>query len=192
MKFTFTKPEQVDLIKAWALLSLAFAIHMSWPAFNLTFLLNIAFAALTLGLGFLLHELAHKWVAMQYDCYAQFRAYMKSLFISLLLSPFILFAAPGAVHISGHASREQRGWIALAGPAMNIALALLFMAAFEMYPLRLFSFGAVINAWLALFNMLPFPPFDGAKVLAWNKVAFGVTLAIAIILSMLMIPLGIW
>jgi Zn-dependent protease len=40
--------------------------------------------------------------------------------------------------------------------------------------------GFRINAILAIFNMLPFGPLDGAKVLAWNGLFFGVVIAIAV------------
>ena len=30
------------------------------------------------------------------------------------------------------------------------------------------GYGAIINLWLGLFNMLPIGPLDGKKVFAWN------------------------
>jgi Zn-dependent protease len=46
----------------------------------------------------------------------------------------------------------------------------------------LFYVGYTINAWLGLFNMLPFGPIDGAKVLNWSPLVFGITVAVAIVL----------
>jgi Zn-dependent protease len=43
--------------------------------------------------------------------------------------------------------------------------------------------GFAFNAWLGLFNMIPAGPFDGAKVLAWNPVVFGVTVGIGVLLA---------
>ncbi|MBT3406387.1 hypothetical protein HN419_04415 [Candidatus Woesearchaeota archaeon] len=43
-------------------------------------------------------------------------------------------------------------------------------------------YGATINTWLALFNMIPFGMFDGKKILRWNKIIYGVMVAIGIIL----------
>jgi Zn-dependent protease len=39
--------------------------------------------------------------------------------------------------------------------------------------------GARINIWLALFNLIPFGPLDGAKILKWNKGIWLITIAIA-------------
>ena len=45
------------------------------------------------------------------------------------------------------------------------------------------GFGAIINSSLALFNLLPFGIFDGAKVIAWDKAAYGLAIAVAVILT---------
>ena len=48
-------------------------------------------------------------------------------------------------------------------------LAGIFFAAYLLSPLSIFSFAMMVNIWLAVFNMLPIPPLDGSKVLAWDK-----------------------
>ncbi|HLD38680.1 MAG TPA: site-2 protease family protein, partial [archaeon] len=53
--------------------------------------------------------------------------------------------------------------------AVNIGLAGIFFAAYLLSPLSIFSFAMMVNIWLAVFNMLPIPPLDGSKVLAWDK-----------------------
>jgi Zn-dependent protease len=45
---------------------------------------------------------------------------------------------------------------------------------------EVFHFGLLINALLGAFNMIPLMPFDGAKIIAWNKMVYGVTLVIAV------------
>lgn len=43
------------------------------------------------------------------------------------------------------------------------------------------AIGFSLNA--GLFNMIPAGPFDGAKVLAWNPLVFGITVAVGILLT---------
>ena len=94
-----------------------------------------------------------------------------------------IFAAPGATYIySEHISRKQNGIISLVGPAINIALAIalfllsIFSAIF--FPSGLIAgvllFAAIINLYLAFFNMLPIPPLDGSKVIVWNPIIWGI------------------
>ena len=48
---------------------------------------------------------------------------------------------------------------------MNLCLAIVFLLLNMAYPMLVFSFVARINAWLAIFNLIPFGPLDGAKIL---------------------------
>ena len=91
-------------------------------------------------------------------------------------SPF-LFGYAKPVPVNFRALRNPRidmVWVALAGPATNIALALVAAAAFhavnympESAAQWLFDNlknALVINIVLAIFNMLPIPPLDGGRV----------------------------
>ncbi len=173
----FSMYEVKDLLKAWILLAVAFAFVMGgFDHFLSTFIL----ALFTAGIGFLLHELAHKAVAQYYGYRAEFRAHNMMLGIMLLSSFFgFLFAAPGAVMIHGVYDRKKNGVISAAGPVMNILLALLFLLLSFVYPSSFIAFGLRINAFLALFNLLPFFPLDGSKVVAWHKGVYFILLAVA-------------
>jgi Zn-dependent protease len=63
--------------------------------------------------------------------------------------------------------------VAGAGPATNIALALIFGFIMRLWggaldPNLLGAFGIIVmvNLWLAIFNLIPLPPLDGSKVLS--------------------------
>lgn len=192
--------DNVELLKAWAGTSLAFAIFQTgglvYGVSNIGFLLQIfpmtlLIAALTCGIGFVLHELAHRIVARSYGAEAHFVAHNQMLLLSIFIS-FVGFflAAPGAVWHRGRLTLQQGGLIALAGPVTNLVLALLFLLLQFMLPAsetggfwyNVARIGYYINAWLGLFNMIPVDPFDGGKVFRWNKVAFGVTAAVGLLL----------
>jgi Zn-dependent protease len=176
-----SQKEIYDLITAWVIISVAFAIVLK-PAdvsyLSSRFPYYIILAGLTVGLGFLLHEMAHKVVAQRYNCWAEFRADIQMLLLALLMSFFgFIFAAPGAVMIYGKVSRKQNGIISLAGPLTNFVLAaiLLTIGMFTIpSPLMkdILGYGFMINAWLALFNLIPFLNFDGAKIWRWNKLVY--------------------
>ncbi|MBI4146683.1 metalloprotease [Candidatus Woesearchaeota archaeon] len=174
---SFSRFEIKEIVKAWVLVSLMFAIAKVGIGARLPW--AIVVALITAGVGFLLHELAHKFVAQRYQCWAEFRANDQALLIGVLLSftGFIL-AAPGGVFIRG-ASHRQHGWIALAGPMMNVLLAVLFFFSAGFLPTDVALYGYYINALLGVFNLIPFPPFDGAAVWQWNKAVYVVSIALA-------------
>jgi Zn-dependent protease len=190
----FSSTEIQHLLRAWLIISVAFAILETRNLFSTKFVIFAAISAISVGLGFLLHELAHKWLAQRYGCIAEFRASDTMLLAALAMSFFgFILAAPGAVHIHGNVNKARNGRISAIGPLVNLLLALAFFAlakaasAFFPHPLLLVlaSYGMFINAWLGLFNLLPFWQLDGLKVLQWNRKMYGVMLASAVALMIL-------
>src|SRR3989344_3697160 len=126
--FRFSDIEIRDIVKAWLAISIAFAIILNRNIFSLSFLYSLFISSLTVGLGFLLHELAHKLIAQRYHCFAEFRSFDFMLILALIMSFFgFVFAAPGAVMINGYVTKERNGKISVAGPITNLILALLFL-----------------------------------------------------------------
>ena len=207
MRLRTSETEIKHLLVAWLAISLAFTIiferTLRPQAFALTFLAS----ALTVGLGFVLHELAHKIVAQRYGSWSEFRAEPLMLLFAILTAfAGFVFAAPGAVVIfNPYLTREQSGKIAVAGPLTNVALSFAFLAlsllAKFIFPahsalpsdivnalvfaLRVGEIGSKVNGWLALFNMIPFGFFDGRKVFVWSKQAFAFATCSAILALLL-------
>lgn len=156
--------EITDLLVAWTALSIAFG-----NLFGGFTLYSLGIAAVTAGIGFLLHELAHRIVARNYGLSAAFEADYAMLFFAVLGSfAGFIFAAPGAVVTTGKRTGDQQALISAAGPITNIVLALAFLVV----PGTVGNYGFRINSWLALFNMIPFAGLDGQAVFGQNKLLF--------------------
>lgn len=177
-KIKTSKTELKDILKAWVVLSVAFALvygginllrgnlgELFSPGFLVLFLISL----FTAGLGFLFHELAHKFMAQKYGCVAEFRAFDQMLYLALGLAAVVgfIFAAPGAVMIAGRITLRENGHISLAGPSTNFVLSGIFLGLSYFAPIL--YIGYFINAWLGLFNLIPFMNFDGKKILNWSR-----------------------
>jgi len=154
-------------------------------------------AIMLFSCGFILHELAHKYVAQGYGLWAEFRLSLMGALLTAvsILSP-LKFIAPGAVVISGPADKDRMGRTAIAGPIVNIIIAAAIAA---LLPISASSWlyvpmvaGAAINSFLAVFNLIPFAIFDGQKVFSWNRkfwsIIFIISLAMTIYTNFVLHP----
>ena len=109
----FSQREKKDLFYAGLMISLAFAIllgggYQSLLSFNSGLINAFVAAFFTAGIGFLLHEIMHKYAAQSYGLRAEFKAFYNMLWIALGSSLFgFIFAAPGAVFIHGFITKEK-------------------------------------------------------------------------------------
>ena len=185
-RMTVDRQEAFDIVVSILAIALVFTFYqLGLKLEPSTFLFYMAAAIITLGSGFVLHELSHKYFAIKYGARARFVAWPMGLALALAVvivpqviwgpGACIFFIAPGAVYIYAMRpiSMKESGIISLAGPAANWALCALFLMPllFLDLPLqlgRILSIGFMVNAWLALFNLIPIYPLDGSKVLAWD------------------------
>ena len=179
--------ETIHLVASLVVLTVAFAYPSTEPTM-------LAVIALSVGSGFILHELGHKFTAQRYGYTAVYEASPMGLLLAVFLKLVtgVVFAAPGAVMIRKRQShyatdderhydmltQSQQTWkIALAGPLINVALAVVFMGILFISDSELMKtiglYGAYINVFLAGFNMIPFGPLDGAKVFKHNPAMWG-------------------
>ena len=201
-----SRREEADLFVAWIAISVAFTIIFISPGGLLSFsprinaldaLVFFGISLVTVGIGFILHEMAHKFTAIRFGYWAEFRKDNMMLLVAVALAALvgIVFAAPGATVIYNNAmygrgiSREENGKISAAGPVTNLLLCvpfaglLLYGGMTEAYGNSLFAMigmvGLQVNAMIATFNMLPISILDGKKVLAWNPAIFVILIAAA-------------
>ena len=200
--FHFSKIELKDLTIATIAFSVAIALvrmgglngmlNASLESSLILLFIYSLFSMAALAPAFVLHELAHKFVARKYGCWAEFRADPRGLKIGLLIALLLgfVFMAPGAVLVAGRVGRKENGIISLAGPITNIILFFvgligggLIISVYNNQILHdLVIFWMWGNAILGAFNMLPFGPLDGAKVKRWSEPIFWTFLIFTILL----------
>ena len=192
--FRFTGKEIRDLIISFIVIALGFTILYSNGDYSHVTLI-FPVVMIGVGAGFIFHELGHKFVAMHYGYYAEYELWPTGLLIALVSSFFgFIFAAPGAVVIySNGMEKKTNGLISIAGPIVNIVLGLIFFLILGSLGDFIYTetgaivylicvLGTRINFFLAAFNLLPIPPLDGSKVMAWSVPVWLITFAIAAIL----------
>jgi Zn-dependent protease len=123
-----------------------------------------AVTAIMLFVSVLLHELGHSVIAMRYK---------------IPVRSITLFIFGGVAQISTEPpSAAAEFWIAIAGPVVSFALAVLFTLLQPVFPplsplLALATYLAYINGVLAIFNLIPGFPLDGGRVL--RAIVWGIT-----------------
>ena len=150
-------------------------------------LLLILFQIVVLIYSVVIHELSHGLMANSLgDSTAKhlgrltlnpfkpldmFGSVLLPLFLFFVRSPFIFGYAKPVPYNPANLTDSKYGpaKVALAGPASNLALALLFGLSYRFMPdvfstslvPQLFSFIVLLNLILAVFNLFPIPPLDG-------------------------------
>lgn len=153
---------------------------------------TFAVYALPILFAITLHEAAHAYAAKYFGdltAYSQGRMSLNPIKhidpIGTLLIPIVLYFA-GSPFLFGYAKpvpvdfgklrkpKRDMAWVALAGPAANLLMALMWMGlvlflsaadAKEEFFMRMAQAGILTNLVIFAFNLFPVPPLDGGRVL---------------------------
>jgi Zn-dependent protease len=200
-----SRREEADLFIAWMAIAVSFTIINITPyglmgGFNaispVTALIYFGIALLTVGIGFILHEMAHKFVAIRFGYWAEFVKDNTMLLVAVIMAALVgfVFAAPGATVIYSRdgkpLTKREDGIISASGPIVNLILCVLFAVLFLLAGGKtglahgsilamLGIAGVQINAMIAAFNLLPISILDGRKVFSWNAAIFFVLIIAA-------------
>ncbi|HUW75323.1 MAG TPA: site-2 protease family protein [Gallionella sp.] len=155
---------------------------------------DVAIGAIPILFAITLHEAAHGYVARHFGDMTADKAGRISLNplhhidpVGTILLPLLMFWATSGAFVFGWAKpvpvnfaalrrpKQDMLWVAIAGPASNLAMALGWALVYKMglmFPENYFSgpllgmaqIGMQINVILMVLNLLPLPPLDGGRV----------------------------
>jgi Zn-dependent protease len=154
---------------------------------------TIAVYALPVLFAITLHEAAHAYAARYLGdstAYVQGRMSINPLKhidpFGTIIIPILLYIATGGSFLFGYAKpvpidygnlrkpKRDMAWVALAGPASNFVMALLWMifgillvaaGVEEIFFIRMAEAGVLTNLVMFAFNLFPIPPLDGGRIL---------------------------
>ena len=154
---------------------------------------TIAIYALPVLFAITLHEAAHGYVARHFGdntAYSLGRVTLNPMKhidpVGTIVMPLVLYIATAGTFLFGYAKpvpvqfgrlrnpKRDMIWVALAGPASNLAQALLWGVAFyllqgasltEPFFIKMCQAGILVNVVMFVFNLFPLPPLDGGRIL---------------------------
>jgi Zn-dependent protease len=189
---TWFAPRATTFLGAAAFCAVVPAVELSEDSFRY---IQIAFTVVFVIMSLSIHEAAHAWTAWKCgDSTAKDLGRVTlnplpsidpimTIVMPLMLASMGLPAFGGAkpvpvnYHRLRHPLRDMM-IVAIAGPLSNIALGVVFMLAWKcaVYSgaygkgtllVNVVEYSLLANLVLAAFNMLPIPPLDGSRVMAW-------------------------
>jgi Zn-dependent protease len=184
----FTSQEFIDLIAMILVIGYIFAKIM--PKRNIVtrnydplkhynqknnFIEDLKWGIIVAAPAIVLHELAHKFVAMGFGATATLHApypmYAVVILLILLKSPIIFFVG-GLVEVLGSLTYLQSALVSVAGPLTNLAIwgvcvyLIKSKSKFSRKNIEVIAMMKKINMFLFIFNMIPIPGFDGFNFLS--------------------------
>ena len=190
--FDFSKNEIRDILIAFTLITVLFAIRSS-DEFNQIFY-NIPIVMIGIALGFICRELICKKAAMKFNYWSEYKIFTPGIILAFLTSfKGFMFTAPGSVYIYGNANDRENGLICLSGIVVHILFSIVFLGLailmqspeignswFNDLLFAIFSMGFLTNGYLAFFGLFPIGSIYGAAIYNWNRILWFIIIAFAL------------
>ena len=153
---------------------------------------TVAIYALPVLFAITVHEAAHGYAARHFGDDTAWKMGRVTLNpiphidpMGTLLMPLLLYFATSGAFLFGYAKpvpvrfgnlrhpKRDMVWVALAGPAANLAMALIWGGLFyvlhaagitEVFFLKMCQGGLLVNVVMFAFNLFPLPPLDGGRI----------------------------
>ena len=153
---------------------------------------TVAIYALPVLFAITVHEAAHGYAARHFGddtAWKMGRVTLNPVVhidpMGTILMPLLLYFATSGAFLFGYAKpvpvrfgnlrhpKRDMVWVALAGPAANLVMALLWGALLyvlhgagitEVFFLKMCQGGALVNVVMFAFNLFPLPPLDGGRI----------------------------
>jgi Zn-dependent protease len=164
-----------------------------WGGFSTKWTIDVmAIFAVIMTSSFLAHEIAHKFMGQKSGLWAEFRLTTWGSVLTLV-SVFLPFKmiSPGAMMLSGQPNGDEIVKISVVGPVTNLIFSsALLGTAFALTSVVsvgyvfMLLFGAYINAFMAVFNLIPFGILDGYKIFSFNKKLWALAFVPSVILTL--------
>ncbi|MFC1741864.1 hypothetical protein ACFL3V_04985 [Nanoarchaeota archaeon] len=148
---------------------------------------NFLITILLVCVAFLVHELSHRVIGLWLGYRTQYKAWITGLVIGLVVAfvsngrlPFIATGSLVITHLEIHRlgkgfhdlSYHHLGWIAMAAPIMNMLFAVLLKIIYTLTGIGVLEKLMMISIWIALFDMLPIPPFNGSRTFFGSRYVY--------------------
>ena len=189
----------IELDERLSLLITVFVLGLVFGSQYLIYGLLLHYLIITLiaSIAVIPHELAHRWSARRMGCYSRYVLSPFGLLLTLITAiPFIPFKIimPGFTLVipttyDPRFLKRLNGVVSYMGPLTNMLIASLSLALYALlikigviHPILWFTllFNTLLNAWVAIFNLLPVPPLDGSKIITWKPSIWIVSLLFSI------------
>ncbi|MBW2967463.1 hypothetical protein KY362_03170 [Candidatus Woesearchaeota archaeon] len=189
---TYEKPEASEwrgLIITVVLLGFIFSFR-DWgvETFDVAMgIQNLLISIVIVAISYFFHQLAIRSFSIMRGYRVQFKMWFLGLIIGLVVifvsNGYLFFLATGGVYFTfleihrlgklRYATHyRELGWSAMSGAIVCMLLAVISKSLFVSTGFAVFHKAMIINIWIALFDMIPIPPFNGSKTFFGSRYVY--------------------